>query len=174
MDTLRYPIGQFKVNTVITDDLRNEWIGEIAETPRKLRKAIEGLSEDQMNTPYRSGGWTVKQVVHHLPDSHLNGYIRFKLALTEDQPTIKPFFEDRWAKLEDYQGADIETSLVLLEALHQRWTILLRSMSAGEFDRTFNHPESGILTLNTALGLYAWHGKHHIAHITSLCERMGW
>lgn len=174
MDTLRYPIGQFKVNTVITDDVRNEWIGEIAETPRKLRKAIEGLSEDQMNTPYRSGGWTVKQVVHHLPDSHLNGYIRFKLALTEDQPTIKPFFEDRWAKLKDYRDTDKETSLVLLEALHHRWTILLRSMSAGEFDRTFHHPESGIFTLNTALGLYAWHGKHHIAHITSLCERMGW
>jgi uncharacterized damage-inducible protein DinB len=174
MDNLRYPIGQFEVDTEITDDIRNGWIDEIAETPRKLRKALEGLTQEQIDTPYRPGGWTVRQVVHHLPDSHLNGYLRFKLALTEEQPTIKPIFEDRWAKLEDSRVTDIETSLVLLEVLHQRWITLLRSLNTEDFYRTFNNPESGILTLNTALGLYAWHGQHHIAHITSLLERMGW
>lgn len=170
----RYPIGQFKVETEITDDVRNRWINEIIETPRKLRKAVESLTQEQIDTPYRPDGWTVRQVVHHLADSHLNGYIRFKLALTEEQPTIKLFYEDRWATLKDYQIMDVELSLVFMEVLHQRWYTLLISLEPEDFQRTFNNPESGIVSLNTALGLYAWHGRHHIAHITSLCELMNW
>lgn len=170
----RYPIGQFKVDTEITDDVRNRWINEIIETPRKLRKTVESLTQEQIDTPYRPGGWTVRQVVHHLADSHLNGYIRFKLALTEEQPTIKLFYEDRWATLKDYQIMDVELSLVFMEVLHQRWYTLLISLEPDDFHRTFYNPESGIVSLNTALGLYAWHGRHHIAHITSLCELMNW
>lgn len=170
----RYPIGQFKVETEITDDVRNRWINEIIETPRKLRKAVESLTQEQIDTPYRPDGWTVRQVVHHLADSHLNGYIRFKLALTEEKPTIKLFYEDRWATLKDYQIMDVELSLVFMEVLHQRWYTLLISLEPEDFQRTFNNPESGIVSLNTALGLYAWHGRHHIAHITSLCELMNW
>lgn len=164
----RYPIGQFKIDTEITDEVRNRWINEIIETPRNLRKVVESLTQEQLDTPYRPGGWTARQVVHHLGDSHLNGYIRFKLALTEEQPTIKLFFEDRWANLKDYQIMDVELSLVFMEILHQRWYTLLISLKPEDFQRTFYHPESGVLSLNTALGLYAWHGRHHIAHIASL------
>lgn len=139
-----------------------------------LRRAVNGLSLEQLDAPYRPGGWTVRQVTHHLPDSHLNSYTRFKLALTEDEPVIKPYMEDRWAELEDTRSTPIEVSLVLLEALHERWVTLLRSLSATEYRRAFRHPEMGLMPLSTSLALYAWHGKHHVAQITALRERMNW
>ena len=127
-----------------------------------------------MSTPYREGGWTVRQVIHHLPDSHLNSYIRFKLALTENEPTIKPYQEDRWAELADSRVTPIETSLSLLDSLHQRWILLLRSFTAADWKKTFRHPELGVLTLDKTVALYAWHGKHHVAHITALRTSNGW
>jgi hypothetical protein len=171
---LRYPIGRFIYDRPLSDDRRRECIGQIEETPASLRKAVAGLSALQLDTPYRDGGWTVRQVVHHLPDSHLNSYIRLKLALTETQPTIKPYFEDRWADLIDSRTADIELSLALLDALHKRWVLLLRSLTPQDFALTFVHPEQGVVSLDRTVALYAWHGRHHIAHITSLRQRMGW
>ncbi len=147
---------------------------EIAEAPAKLRAAVEGLSVDHLDAPYRPGGWTVRQVVHHVPDSHLNSYCRFKLALTEDEPTIKAYHEDRWAELEDSRATPIDVSLALLESLHKRWVLLMKSLGPAEFARTFRHPEIGVLSLAKNVCLYAWHGRHHAAHITSLRERMGW
>jgi uncharacterized damage-inducible protein DinB len=170
----RYPIGPFKMEEKVTAEKRQKWISEIAEAPARLRAAVKGLSPQQLDTPYRSGGWTLRQVVHHLPDSHLNAYVRFKLALTEKEPTIKPYEEARWAELEDGRMAPPEVSLALLESLHQRWVLLLRSLPPEDWARTFRHPELGILTLEKNLGLYAWHGRHHAAQITSLRERMGW
>jgi hypothetical protein len=174
MTDLRYPIGKEKVESNVTDNQRQRFIEDIAETPAKLRAAVAGLSTEQFDTPYRPGGWTVRQVVHHLPDSHLNAYIRFKLALTEDEPTIKPYDQDRWAELVDARSAPPEISVALLESLHQRWTLLLRSLKPADLVRKFRHPERGILNLDTYLGLYSWHGRHHVAHITSLRDRMGW
>lgn len=171
---LRYPIGKFKPNEPFTDGERQKLIDEIEEVPSVLRSAVEDLTSEQLETPYRPDGWTVRQVVHHLPDSHLNAYIRFRLALTEDVPTIKPYDEARWAELTDARSADIGISLDLLESLHQRWVLLLSSMSDRDCARRLNHPEQGIVTLDRFIGLYAWHGRHHIAHITSLRERNGW
>ena len=173
-EDLRYPIGKFNLQADVTEAQRNRFIDEIAEAPSRLRRAVADLSPEQLETPYRPGGWTVRQVVHHIPDSHLNSYSRFKLALTEDEPTIKPFREDRWAELEDTRRTPVEVSLALLEALHERWVVLLRSLSAADFERTFHHPELGVVPLSKNVALYAWHGKHHVAHITSLRERMGW
>jgi hypothetical protein len=170
---LRYPIGPFQYDGPQTDEQRQGSIDQIAETPARLRAAVEGLSPQQLGTPYRPGGWTVRQVVHHLPDSHLNSYIRFRLALTEDAPTIKPYYEDRWAELDDARHAPIDLSLALLESLHRRWVLLLRSLTAQDFSRTFLHPELGVVSLDMNVSLYAWHGRHHVAHITSLRERMG-
>jgi uncharacterized damage-inducible protein DinB len=149
-------------------------IAEIDAAPAALRAAVAGLSEEQLATPYRPGGWTVRQVVHHLPDSHANAYVRFKLALTEDNPTIKPYLEARWAELPDNAGTPVEVSLGLLEALHRRWVVLLRGMGPEDFARPLTHPEKGRLSLDQMLALYAWHGRHHVAHVTSLTERMGW
>ena len=174
MTDLRYPVGPFKMAGEITEVERERLIQEIAETPANLRAAVKGLSSLQLDTPYRPGGWTVRQVVHHLPDSHLNSYVRFRLALTEDSPTIKAYHEDRWAELEDARNAPIEFSLTLLESLHQRWVLLLRSLDATDFARTFRHPELGIVSLDKNLSLYAWHGRHHVAHITTLREQMKW
>jgi uncharacterized damage-inducible protein DinB len=171
---LRYPIGPFKFEGSVTEDQRQRFIDQIEGTPAKLRAAVEGLSPEQLDTPYRPGGWTVRQVVHHLPDSHLNSYTRFKLALTEDDPTIKPYYQDRWAQLDDARNAPIEISLALLESLHQRWVLLLRSLAPEDFARTFRHPELGVVSLDKNVSLYAWHGRHHVAHITSLRERMEW
>jgi DinB superfamily len=171
---LRYPIGMFQNEPNITEARRRELIDGIARLPTRLNAAVIGLSAQQLETPYRPASWTVRQVVHHLPDSHLNAYVRFKLALTEAEPTIKAYDEDQWAELEDARTAPIEISLSLLESLHQRWTLLLRSLPPGEFARTFRHPDIGILTLDMQLGLYEWHGRHHLAHITSLKERAGW
>ena len=171
---LRYPIGQFEYQGALSSAQRQELIDQIAATPERMRSAVQGLSDEQLDTPYRPEGWSVRQVVHHVPESHLNSYLRFKLAITEDEPTIKPYFEDRWAKLEDAQTAPVELSLNLLDALHQRWVWFLRSLKDGDFQRTFRHPELGTVSLDKNIALYAWHGRHHVAHITSLRERMGW
>ena len=171
---LRYPIGPFQWEGGVTADQRRHLIDQIEGTPARLRAAVEGLSAEQLDAPYRPGGWTVRQVVHHLPDSHINGYVRFKLALTEEEPTIKPYDEARWAELVDSRTAGLEISLALLESLHRRWVLLLRSLTPADFARTLRHPEMGVMTLEKTLSLYAWHGRHHVAHITSLRERMGW
>ncbi len=171
---LRYPVGKFKWEGSLSEEVRRRAIEEIAEAPARLRAAVAGLTPQQLDTPYRAEGWTVRQVVHHLPDSHLNAYTRFKLALTEDEPTIKPYDENRWSALEDARTAPVEVSLELLEALHRRWVLLLHGMPPGDFARTFRHPELGLVSLEKNLALYAWHGRHHVAHITSLRERMGW
>lgn len=171
---LRYPIGPFKLDATPTEEHIQRAIQEISEAPAKLRAAVEGLLPEQLDTPYRPGGWTVRQVVHHVPDSHLNSYCRFKLALTEDEPTIKAYHEDRWAELDDSRTAPIEVSLAMLESLHKRWVLMLQSLAPADFARTFRHPEIGVLSLAKNVCLYAWHGRHHAAHITSLRERMGW
>jgi hypothetical protein len=171
---LRYPVGKHQWKGKLNDAERAELISQIAAAPARLREAIGGLTPEQLDTPYRPEGWTVRQVVHHLPDSHLNSYIRFKLALTEDQPTIKPYDEVLWAQLPDSRDTPVDISLNLLEALHARWVVLLRSMSAVDFARTLNHPELGVLNLDRVLSIYGWHSRHHVAHITSLRERMGW
>lgn len=169
----RYPIGKWAKDP-FTPEHRKQWIDDVAAAPARLRAAVEDLSPQQLDTPYRDGGWTVRQVVHHVPESHMNAYIRFKLALTEDVPTIKPYMEDRWAQTGDVSKTPIEVSLALLDNLHKRWVILLKSFSDQDFERKFRHPEIGELTLGLNLGLYAWHGKHHVAHITTLRDRMGW
>jgi uncharacterized damage-inducible protein DinB len=173
-DDLRYPVGKFRAPDKIGADERNGWIGDISRLPAQLRSAVADLDDQQLATPYRPGGWTVRQVIHHLPDSHLNSYTRFRLALTEDNPVIKPYNEHAWAELTDAQTAPIELSLSLLDCLHERWVILLKSLTEQDFERTFQHPESGQRTLGWNLGLYAWHGKHHLAQITHLRARQGW
>ena len=170
----RYPIGKFALPAEVTPQRRQEAINELASLPAKLRGAVTGLDDAQLDTPYREGGWTVRQVVHHVPDSHLNSYIRFKLALTEEEPTIRPYMEDRWAELPEAKTAPIELSLSLLEDLHKRWILMLRAIQPAEWKRTFRHPEIGPMTLEKNLALYAWHGRHHVAHVTALRERMGW
>jgi uncharacterized damage-inducible protein DinB len=171
---LRYPIGRFDIKSPVAEADYPRLIGEIAETPGAMRSAVAGLSRDQLETPYRPGGWTVKQVVHHLPDSHLNAYTRFKLALTEDEPTIKAYNEAKWAELPDSQRVPIDVSLDLLDSLHMRWVSLLRGMDAADFRRGLNHPERGFMMLSQLLNMYAWHGRHHVAHITALRSREGW
>lgn len=173
-DDLRYPIGRFVKPDVVSPAQVASWIGEIEDLPAELRSVVERLSPDQVETAYRPGGWTVRQVVHHLADSHLNSFIRFKWALTEDRPTIKPYWEDRWASLPDYSMTPAATSLQLLDALHARWVNLLRALDAAQLQREFVHPESGTIRLDVNIGLYAWHGRHHLAHITRLVEREGW
>ncbi len=166
---VRYPIGHFEFVGEASSSLRDAWIREIEELPMKLNEAVRGLSEEQLNLVYREGGWSLRQVVHHLADSHMNSFIRFKLALTEDTPTIRPYYEDRWAELQDSLHIDITLSIMLLEALHRRWVILLKSMNDSDYSRKFLHPESQkLIRLDYNLGTYAWHGKHHVAHITTL------
>lgn len=170
---LRYPIGKPDRPDHLTEEQRREFIQAVEETPAKLRAAVARLNESQLDTPYRPGGWTVRQVVHHLPDSHMNAVVRFKLALTEEEPTIKPYNEARWAELPGAQGP-IEPSLALVDALHQRWVQLLRSITPAQWAKKMIHPESGPMTLDKSLAIYGWHGRHHVAHITSLRERNGW
>jgi len=175
MEDLSYPIGKFEWPGPATPEERRRRIEEIAAMPAVFRAAVAGLSKKQLDTPYRPGGWTVRQVVHHVPDSHLNAYIRCKLALTENQPTIKPYDQERWAVLADAANTRIETSLVLLEALHERWVALLRALPAEDFARLLVHPEhEKPMSLDVVVAHYAWHGAHHTAHITRLRERMGW
>jgi DinB superfamily len=175
MEDLRYPIGQFRYEGEPDQRRREQWIEEIAATPANLRAAVAGLAAHQLDTPYRDKGWTVRQVIHHLPDSHLNAYTRIKLALTEDVPVIKPYEEARWAELPDGRAGPIEPSLNLLESLHHRWVLLLRQLNPADFRRRFMHPQHGRpLEVQETLALYAWHGQHHVAHIASLRRRMAW
>jgi uncharacterized damage-inducible protein DinB len=164
----RYPIGRFTPDLTSSPETRDRHIAEIAGLPSRMRRAVTGLSPRQLNTPYREGGWTVRQVVHHVPDSHLNAYVRCKLALTEDTPTIKPYDEAAWARLKDTELTPLDVSLDLLEAVHVRWVTLLRSLRAEDFERRFNHPEAGIRDLDWLVALYDWHGNHHLAHVTSV------
>ena len=170
----RYPIGKFHFDGLQSEEQKSKLIDEIAQAPANLRAAVKDLSPQQLDTPYRDGGWTVRQVVHHIPDSHLNAYARFKLALTEETPTIKPYFEDRWAELADTKSTPIEVSLTLLESLHDRWVCLLRSLQLEDWKRSFRHPELGPVSLEKNLAIYAWHGRHHVAHVSELRKRMGW
>ncbi len=174
MSDLRYPIGKFEFSGPSSEDQRQRWIADIAQTPARLRAAVRGLSAEQLDTSYRPGGWTVRQVVHHLPDSHLNAYVRFRLALTEDAPPVKTYEEARWAELPDARTAPIELSLGFMDALHGRFALLLESLTPEQWQRTFRHPEMGLQTLERVLAMYAWHGRHHVAQITALRERMGW
>ena len=171
----RFPVGRFARPDTLSPAERGNAIDVIAQAPVQLRAAVSGLSDGQLDTPYRDGGWTVRQVVHHVPDSHMNAYVRFKLALTEDVPTIKPYDEAKWADLEDGKSKLVEQSLTLLDALHERWTFLLRRMRPSDFARRLNHPDwDAPLSLDSMLALYAWHGRHHVAHITELRKRSGW
>ena len=174
MSDPRYPVGKFTYSNPPTDEQRKQMIDEIEQAPARLRAAVQDLSPQQLDTPYREGGWTVRQVAHHVPESHMNAYIRFKLALTEDEPTIKPYAEDRWAELPDVKSTPVEVSLALLDSLHDRWVRLLRAMKPDEWKRTFRHPELGIMPLEKNLALYSWHGRHHVAHVTDLRKRLGW
>jgi hypothetical protein len=171
---LRYPIGRFSPPERYTWDWRRERIAQLASAPAEMRVAVQGLSGEQLDTPYRPGGWSVRQVVHHVPDSHMNAYVRHKLALTESAPTIKPYDEAEWAKLADTRATPIEVSLSLLEALHTRWVAIWQAMSTAEFERRYTHPETGEHPLDYMLGMYAWHGRHHIAHVTTLRDLEGW
>ncbi len=173
MTDLRYPIGEFALPAKLPPNKRAGAIQDIAHTPAQLRAAVAGFSEGQLDTPYRPGGWTVRQVVHHLPDSHMNAYTRLKLALTEDAPTIRTYNEAAWSKLPD-AGGPIEPSLALLESLHERWVYLWRRLQAPHWTRRLLHPDLGEMGIDELLAFYAWHGKHHVAHITTLREQEGW
>ena len=170
---LRYPIGEFDRNYVVSPEARAERIQTLVDLPAKLAAAAAGLTDAQLDTEYRPGGWTIRQTVHHVPDSHANAFIRFKLALTEDTPTIRPYYEDRWALLGDAK-MPIDVSLRMAESVHERWVALIRSMTETDFQRKFIHPETGEWPLEGVLALYAWHSLHHVAHITRLRERESW
>jgi uncharacterized damage-inducible protein DinB len=172
-EDLSYPIGKYDKDTKITPEQRKQFITDIADLPKTLHEAVKNLNEEQLDTQYRPRGWTVRQVVHHVGDSHLNSFIRFKLALTEDNPTIRPYAEDLWAKTAEYK-MPVEVSLSLVDSIHQRWVSLLESMSNEDFARPLNHPETGVWTLENLLGMYVWHGKHHMAHINNLKSRNNW
>jgi hypothetical protein len=170
----RFPTGTFTFDPHVTPETRRQCIAAIREAPSALRAAVRGLSEAQLNTPYREGGWTIRQVVHHVPDSHMNAYVRFKLGLTEDNPTIKPYDEDAWSKLGDVPRVPVDTSLALLDAMHERWVTLLELLRPEDFERPLVHPDVGPMTLDRLLQMYAWHGRHHVAHVTALRARKGW
>lgn len=172
-EDLRFPIGEFNPNFEVTSDLRKSFINTISELPEKLANAVDGLDDEKLNTEYRPDGWTIRQVVHHVADSHINSYCRFKLALTEELPTIRAYFEDRWAKLPDNEMS-VNVSLKIIDGVHKRWVKILNSMSEEDFKRELNHPESGHWTLEKMLGLYDWHSRHHTAHITDLRKRKNW
>lgn len=174
IEQLQYPIGNFAKPDIITADHLKQYISNLEKFPYTLRNAVSSLNDSQLDTPYRPDGWTIRQVVHHCADSHLNSFIRFKLALTEENPTIKPYFEDRWARLSDSK-MPAEVSLQLVASLHKKWVVLLKSMQPTDFERTFFHPEQGkSITLAEATGIYAWHSEHHLAQITNLLTRQGW
>lgn len=169
----RYPVGKFSTPASVTTQQRAQFLNEVAQTPVNLRAAVKGLTDAQLDTPYRDGGWTPRQVVHHMADSHMNALIRFKLALTEENPTVKLYAESLWANLADAK-LPIETSLIILDQVHHRWDTVLRDLNEAEWARTFNHPENGVRRLDQVLALYAWHGRHHVAHITELRKQKGW
>jgi len=173
MADLRYPIGRREAVSALTPEQRAACIAQIAAAPGELRRAVRELDDRQLDTPYRDGGWTVRQVVHHVPDSHMHAYLRCKFLLTEQQPTIKPYDQGTWANTPETRSP-VEVSLALLEALHRRWVLLLDGVRPSDFARTLNHPENGVMTLDAIVAMYAWHGRHHTAHITSLRDRMSW
>lgn len=173
-EDIRYPVGKWVRQPHVDASMCATMIQQIADTPAALAEAVKGLTDAQLDTPYREGGWTPRQIVHHIADSHMNAYIRFKLGITEDNPTIKPYDEKSWAETVDGKGASLNLSLPLIEGLHRRWVQFLRSLDGKAFTRTINHPERGPMTLTDLLQLYAWHGRHHTAHITGLRQRMGW
>lgn len=172
--TLQYPIGRFEMPAPLTKAIQNGWLLDIQELPRNLRQAIHGLDQDQLDTPYRPGGWTVRQVVHHLVDSHLNAYQRLKLALTEEEPTVRLYNEKAWAELPEARTGPVTLSIPLLDALHTRLFAVFAELTDQDWERTFQHAEWGVQTVKFLLGMYAWHSRHHVAHITSLRNRMGW
>ena len=170
----RYPIGKYEAK-VFSNELKEQWLLDIKFLPEELELAINNLDEFQLNTPYREDGWQIKQLIHHIADSHMNAYIRFKLGLTETNPTIKPYEEKEWAKTTDNETVPVNVSLTLLHALHQRWYAAIKDLTEDQFERTVVHPEHGrVMSLWFLLGLYAWHGKHHVAHILTLRENKGW
>lgn len=173
-ENLKYPIGRYQLEDKINKTSIENWIKEIEMLPQKLSEAVKGLNKDQLQTPYRPDGWTIQQVIHHIADSHMNAYIRFKLALTENKPIVKPYDEKLWAELPDSKLVDINVSLDLIKSLHKRWTTLLRHLSEEELNKEFLHPESGMKNLKETICNYAWHGNHHLAHITSLKQKMNW
>lgn len=175
MEDLKYPIGQVHIPENITRSTIENWINDIAHFPLKLESLVKGLTEEQLDTPYRDGGWTVRQTVHHCGDSHVNSYIRFKWTMTEDQPTIKAYFEDRWAEIFDTKEAPIELALNFIHALHAKWVYLLKGLTDDDLNKTFIHPESGdIVSLKKNIAIYAWHCNHHYAHIENLLKRKNW
>lgn len=174
MTDIRYPVGPLTFDANSTPDRRRAWIRQIADAPAALRNAVAGLTDAQLDTPYRSGGWTIRQVAHHVPDSHVNAYVRFKLALTEDNPTIRPYNEAAWANVADTARTPVDVSLALLDALHRRMVVLLESLADADFERPLMHPHNGPMTIDRLLQMYAWHGRHHVAHVTELRKREGW
>jgi uncharacterized damage-inducible protein DinB len=174
MSDPRYPIGKFQFPDSVSSSEAAAFIDDIAACPANLRAAVDGLNEEQLDTPYRDGGWTVRQLVHHVADSHINSYVRFKLGATEDNPRITSYEEQLWAELADGKTLPISISLDLLELLHKRWVVFLRSLSEEQLQRTFNHPQSGANSLARNLALYSWHGRHHVAHVTALRQAKGW
>lgn len=175
IEALRYPIGEFKKPEKLTSEILGKYISDIESFPKRLRPEVENLTDEQLDTPYRPDGWTIRQVVNHCADSHMNALIRFKLAITEDQPTIKPYFEKRWAELADSKTMTIEPALLILDGLHKRWTVLLESFSEDDLKRSYMHPEHAReVRLDESIGLYAWHCNHHLKHITELKKRRNW
>ncbi|MGI9035621.1 MAG: YfiT family bacillithiol transferase [Pyrinomonadaceae bacterium] len=173
-EDLRFPIGKFEQPKTISPEMREKFIQTIESLPPNLKSAVEGLNDAQLDTPYRPEGWTIRQVIHHVADSHLNSFTRFKLGLSEDTPTIKVYDEAIWAEMADAKNAPVELSLSIIDGLHARWTRLLKSMSEADFAKKVNHPERGAMSLGELLALYDWHSRHHTAHVTKLRERNGW
>jgi len=172
---LKFPIGEFKKPDTLTSEILGKYIKDIESFPKRLRAEVENLTDEQLDTPYRPDGWTIRQVVNHCADSHMNSLTRFKLALTEDKPTIKPYFEERWAELADSKTMPIDSALLMLEGLHKRWTVLLKSLTDDDLKRSYFHPQNGReYRLEESIGLYAWHSNHHLAHITTLKQIKNW
>jgi uncharacterized damage-inducible protein DinB len=174
MDQLKFPIGRFEAPSIISKADRDLYVQAIEELPAQLRESVDGLSDGQLDTAYREGGWSVRQVVHHLADSHANNYARIRFALTEENPAIKPYDEAKWAELPDARSFRLESSLKMVEGIHERWTALMRSFTEADWKRTFYHPERGVVALDETMALYAWHGRHHVAHIRNLRQRKNW